>query len=413
MSAVISNPARRVCVAHPPSQEQTAELVRRVHEIGPLLREKAVIGDRDRRIPRETVAALDGADVWRISTLKRYGGHEGGASMLLEVARTVGFYDPAAAWCVVISNGSVMLANRFGDELLDEVFADGPIKAASIFAQPQGTATPDGDGWRITGKWPFASNSNDSDWALGILFIQDDTPRSDGSAAPRVGFVLMRRDEFEIQDTWFTIGMRGSGSNTMVTEDLWVPKNRVITFEQLMGDAPERDPHATFGRRLTPHLAMSTTIQSPSLGAAYAALEYTRGLAGQRGITYTHYRKQADSGAFVQNLGAASIKIDGARLLLERAAAEVDAAASGTTPMPLEQRARHRAGIGHAGHELVDAVNDLCWLHGTAAFAESSLLGRMWRDINTGTRHASITAPMGYELHGNGMTGTPYISTKL
>ena len=50
---------------------------------------------------------------------------------------------------------------------------------------------------------------------------------------------------------------------------------------------------------------------------------------------------------------------------------------------------------------------------GTASFAENSLLGRMWRDINTGTRHASITAPMGYELHGNGMTGTPYISNKL
>jgi len=82
-------------------------------------------------------------------------------------------------------------------------------------------------------------------------------------------------------------------------------------------------------------------------------------------------------------------------------------------PMPLELRARHRAGIGHAGHELVDAVNNLCWLHGTASFAENSLLGRMWRDINTGTRHASITAPMGYELHGNGMTGTPYISNKL
>jgi hypothetical protein len=81
--------------------------------------------------------------------------------------------------------------------------------------------------------------------------------------------------------------------------------------------------------------------------------------------------------------------------------------------MPLERRALHRAGIGHAGHELVDAVNELCWLHGTASFAENSLLGRMWRDVNTGTRHASITAPMGYELHGNAITGTDYISTKL
>jgi 3-hydroxy-9,10-secoandrosta-1,3,5(10)-triene-9,17-dione monooxygenase len=408
MSTAISMESR-LTVSSAPTHEETTKLIDRIHQIGPLLRQQAVFADRNRVLSQEVVDALEGADAWRISTLQRYGGYEGGASMLLAVASTIGYYDPAAAWCVVISNGSVMLANRFCDELLDEIFAQGPIKAASIFAQPQGSATPDGDGWRITGRWPFASNSSHSDWALGILFIKND----EAVEPNQVGFVLMRRDEFEIQDTWFTIGMRGSGSNTMIADNLWVPKNRVITFEQLMGHGPEQDPDSTFGRRLTPHLTMSTTIQSASLGAAYAALDYTKELSSKRSITYTHYRKQTDSGAFVQNLGAASIKIDAARLLLERAAAEIDAAAAGSFPLPLEQRARHRAGIGHAGHELVDAVNDLCWLHGTAAFAESSLLGRMWRDINTGTRHASITAPMGYELHGNGMTGTDFISTKL
>ena len=404
----VATTTNRLIVSQAPSHEETAGIIERIHQIGPLLREQAIIADRNRMLPQASVDALDSTGAWDISTLKRYGGYEGGAAMLLEVARTVGYYDPSAGWCVVISNGSVMLANRFSDAVLDEVFANGPIKSASIFAQPQGTATPDGDGWRVTGKWPFASNSNYAEWALGILFIKEND-----TDAPRIGFALMRRDEFEIQDTWFTIGMRGSGSNTMIAENLWVPKDRVITFEDLMGDGPEKDPNATFGRRLTPHLAMSTTIQAPSLGAAYAALDYTNELSNKRGITYTHYKKQSDSGAFVQNLGAASVKIDGARLLLERSAAEVDAAAAGNIPMPLPLRARQRAGIGHAGHELVDAVNDLCWLHGTAAFAENSLLGRMWRDINTGTRHASITAPMGYELHGNAMTGTDYISTKL
>ena len=398
----------RPTMSRAPSPSETAEVVERIHGIGPLLRQNAVIADRNRVLPQETVDALESTGAWSVSTLKRYGGYEGGASLLLEVARTVGYYDPAAAWCVVISNGSVMLANRYGDEVLDEVFAKGPIRAASIFAQPQGTAVYDGDGWKVSGKWPFASNSAHSEWALGILFIKEEP-----SSETRVGFALMHRSEYQVQDTWFTIGMRGSGSNTMVAQDLRLARNRIITFEDLMGTGPERDPKATFGRRLTPHLAMSTTIQSPSLGAAYAALDYVTEVAPKRSITYTNYLKQTDSGAFVQNLGGASIKIDGARLLLERAAAHIDETASGIAPMPLTERARHRAGIGHAGHELVDAVNDLCWLHGTAAFAESSLLGRMWRDINTGTRHASITAPMGYELHGNGITGTEFISSKL
>lgn len=409
MSSTILTRPDRLTQTQAPSSAETAAIVERIHRIGGLLRDNAPLADQHRVLPIESVEALEDTGAWRISALKRYGGYEGGASMLLEVARTVGYYDPAAAWCVVISNGSVMLANRYSDELLDEVFAHGPIRAASIFAQPQGTATPDGDGWRITGKWPFASNSSHSEWAIGILFIQDEQAGS----TPRIGFAMMQRGEYEVHDTWFTIGMRGSGSNTMVAQDLWLPKNRVITFEALMGTGPECDPQATFGRRLTPHLTMSTTIQAPSLGAAYAALDYTTDIAHKRGVTYTHYKKQTDSGAFVHNLGAASIKIDGARLLLERAAAHIDAVAAGTAPMPLAERARHRAGIGHAGHELVEAANELCWLHGTASFAESSLLGRMWRDINTGTRHASITAPMGYELHGNGMTDTPYISNKL
>lgn len=408
MLKALSSEVCRPTMACAPPPSETAEIVERIHRIGPLLRQNAVAADRNRVLPQETVDALESTGAWSVSTLKRYGGYEGGASMLLDVARNVGYYDPAAAWCVVISNGSIMLANRYGDEVLDEVFAKGPIRAASIFAQPQGTATPDGEGWKVSGKWPFASNSAHSEWALGILFIKEDP-----EAEPRVGFALMHRSEYEVQDTWFTIGMRGSGSNTMVAQDLRLAKSRVITFEDLMGAGPERDPKATFGRRLTPHLTMSTTIQSPSLGAAYAALDCVTEAAPKRSITYTHYRKQTDSGAFVQNLGAASIKIDGARLLLERAAADIDAAASGIVPMPLADRARHRAGVGHAGHGLVDAVNDLCWLHGTAAFAEGSLLGRMWRDINTGTRHASITAPMGYELHGNGITGTEYISSKL
>ncbi|WP_417221299.1 hypothetical protein [Arthrobacter sp.] len=391
-----------------PTEEETDRIVERIHAIGPLLRENAVIADRDRVLPQASVEALEEAGALRIACLKRYGGHEGGASMLLRVARTVGYYDPAAAWCTVISNGSVMLANRFDDQLLDEVFAGGPVRMASIFASPQGTAVPENGGWRVTGKWPFASNSSHSEWAIGILFIHDEHGAERG-----IGFAMMRRGEYSVEDTWYTIGMRGSGSNTMATEDLWLPPNRVITFDQLMGMGPETDPEATFGKRLTPHLTMSTTIQAASMGAATAARDFVAGVSGKRGITYTHYKRQNESGAFVQGLGAASTKIEGAQLLLERSAASIDAAASGCQPIPLEERARHRGGIGHAGHELVDAVNELCWLHGTASFGETSLLGRMWRDVNTGTRHASITAPMGYELHGNALTGTEYISNKL
>ena len=114
----------RVTVTQAPSRQETEEIVGRIHEIGPLLRELAPQADRNRMLSDEAVQALESTGAWRISALKRYGGYEGGADMLLQCASAVGYYDPAAAWCVVISNGSVMLANRFSDAMLDEVFAE-------------------------------------------------------------------------------------------------------------------------------------------------------------------------------------------------------------------------------------------------------------------------------------------------
>ncbi|MCS5478246.1 hypothetical protein NYP18_01085 [Corynebacterium sp. YIM 101645] len=413
MIKTMENTANPLRQSRPPAQEVTDAIIDKVHEIGPLLQKNAVIADQNRVQTDETIEALRSIGALSLTTMKKYGGYEGGASMVLDVCRTISYYDPAAAWCAVISNGSVMLANRLPYTLLDEVFADGAVPMASIFASPQGVAKRDGEGWLIEGSWPFSSNVTHSEWALGILYLHDDSDPSYNPDNPPLGFVMMKRGEYQVEDTWYTIGMRGTGSNTMQTKDLWVEDHRVITFERLMGQGFETQAEETFARRLTPHLTMSTTIQSASVGASYAALDYVADRAGKRGITYTNYRKASDSGAFVQNLGHAGAAIDSALLMLKESARRIDEAASGDHPMPLNERARHRGAIGNAGRVMVDAVNELCWLHGTASFGESSLLGRMWRDVNTGTRHASITAPMGHELHGNVLTDTPFISTKL
>ncbi|WP_425309787.1 hypothetical protein AADG42_13820 [Ammonicoccus fulvus] len=392
-----------------PANDITAGILEKIHEIGPMLRDHAKEADRNRVISDEVIEAIKGTGAWQISTMGRYGGFEGGARMLFETSRTLGYYLPSAGWVTTISNGSVMLLNRFDDEVLDEVFATDPsVGMASVFASPSGTARRDGDGWRITGSWPFASNVMHSDWALGILNIE-----GENGAEPGLGFALMHRDQFTIEDTWYVVGMRGTGSNTMVTKDLWIPENRLITFDRMMGTGFEMDPDANFARRQTPHLTMSTTIAAPSIGATQAALDFVREKALTRPVTFTCYDTQAGSGAFRHGIGQVSTRIDSAVLLLERSADDIDRYALGTEPMPRDLRARHRGGIGHAVHEAALAMNDLMWLHGTAAFAEFNPLAALWRDVNTGARHASITAPTNYELHGCGLLGTEYIAQKL
>lgn len=394
-----------VCAA--PDMDIVNAMVERVHSIGEILSSNAATADADRLVPQESVEALKGIGAFNISRLQRHGGHEGGARMLMEVARAIGYYCPASAWITVISNGSVMLANRFDYEVLDRIFADDqPVLMASMFSSPQGKATRVENGWRISGKWPFSSNIMNSQWSIGILKTEDNGKEG-------IGFAILPRDQYTIEDSWFTIGMRGTASNTMVIDDQLVSELQVIPAERMMGPGFESLQEETFGRKITPHLTMSATIATPALGASERALDFVIDMSHQRGVTNTSYFPQHSSGAFVSGLGKASQQVESSHLLLSKAADAIDRYAEGVEPMPKSVRARHRGSIGHSGTVLAEAMNDLCWLHGTAAFSESSLLGRLWRDVNTGVRHASITAPLNYELHGDGLVGIELISTKL
>ncbi|MGP9034629.1 hypothetical protein ACT17S_16380 [Glutamicibacter mysorens] len=390
-----------------PGMDIVDAMVARVHSIGDILSKNATTADAKRLVPQESVDELKKIGAFNISRLQRYGGYEGGARMLMEVARAIGYYCPASAWITVISNGSVMLANRFDYEILDQIFAtEEPVLMASMFSSPQGKATRVENGWLVNGKWPFSSNIMSSEWSIGILKTEDNGKES-------VGFAILPKDQYTTEDTWFTIGMRGTASNTMVIEDQLVSEMQVIPAVRMMGTDFESLADETFGRKITPHLTMSTTIATPALGASERALDFVVDMSHQRGVTNTSYFPQHSSGAFVSGLGKASQQIESSYLLLSKAADAIDRYAEGIEPMPKPVRARHRGSIGHSGTVLAEAINDLCWLHGTAAFSESNMLGRLWRDVNTGVRHASITAPLNYELHGDGLVGIEMISTKL
>lgn len=379
----------------------TDDLVARIHGIGPLLRENAPLADRERRVPEASIEALASINAFGINTLRRYGGFEGGARMLLEAARAIGCYCPNAAWITVISNVSSMLSLRFPETVRDKIFVEGvPVRMSSVIVTPGSSAVREGDGYCVSGEWPYASNIFHAEWAIGVVTITE----AEG-AEPETGYAVLRKDQYTIRDTWHTIGMRGTGSNTFVAKEQWVPADQVVRAGALLGPGPEASEETSFLQRLTPVSMFPTVIISGPLGAAQAALDLTVAAAAKRPVTYSKYQPQNTSGAFVQAIGAIRAKIDTAELFLQRATETIDAAARGTEPLPQAARARIRNDIGHATHSLAEALNDIAWLHGAATFADINPLGRLWRDVQTGVRHAMAASPLGYEIGGAGVLG--------
>lgn len=381
--------------------EQTRRIIARVHEIGPILRDNAMQADRDRRVPEASLAALETTGVFGINTLAQDGGQEGGARMLLDVAGAIGRYCTNAAWISVISSVSSLLTLRFPQPVRERVFHEGrPVRMASVIVGAGNTAVRDRDGYRVTGEWPFGSNILNAEWAIGVVQIRE-TP----DAPQESGYVLLQRDQYAIKDTWFTIGMRGTGSNNFVAQDQWVPAERIVRAEVLLGPGFEAAADSHFLQRLAPVSMFPTVIIAGPLGAAKAALELTAQASSRRPVTYSKYQPQNTSGAFVQGIGAAAAKIDTAEMFLRRAADLIDTAAQGTVPLSLQDRALVRNCCAHATHNLADAMNDIAWLHGTALFAETNPLGRLWRDVNTGVRHAIAASPLCYEIGGAAILG--------
>jgi len=321
--------------------------------------------------------------------------------MLLDVTSAIGEYCTKVAWISVISSVSAQLTLRFPDTVRERVFKAGePTRMASVIVTPGATALREGDGYRVSGEWPFGSNILNSEWAIGVVHIKE----SD-DAEPELGYALMHKDQYTIKDTRYTIGMRGTGSNTFIAEDQWLPADQIQRADAMLGPGFEMAADSHFLQRLTPVSMFPTVIIAGPVGAAKAALAFVAEASKRRPVTYSKYAPQNTSGAFVQGIGAARAKIDAAEMSLQRAADMIDAAAQGTTPLSMQERAHIRNFNAHATQNLADAVNDLAWLLGTATFAEASLLARLRRDVKTGTRHAIAAWPLCYEIGGAGYLG--------
>jgi alkylation response protein AidB-like acyl-CoA dehydrogenase len=384
------------------------ELVTRVKELTPMLKKNAAQGEQDRRVVEQSIQALTEAGLFKVAAPRRYGGYETSMRTMLDVSAALGEADGGTAWVVTLTNVCAWLTGLFPEKAQDEVFGADPDAKVSGVLAPTADAVKVEGGWKVSGRWYYNSGSWHASWAvLGIPVTNEAGEVIDQ------GLVLIPASEMTLEDTWFVAGMRSSGSNCMVAEDVFVPEHRLLSVPAAIEGSygNEHADEAFYRSAFVPILAL--VLVGPQLGMGRAALDLVKEKAAKKPIAYTFFEAQADSVAFQLQIAEAAMLIDTAHLHAYRAAADIDeAVARGEYPDYLT-RARVRADTGYVAEKITRAIDILLWAHGAGSFAEVSPLQRIWRDSATAARHAIVLPAVGYEVYGKALLGAEEKITPL
>lgn len=376
-------------------------LVTAARTLGPLLRENAVRAEEDRRVPEENIAALRKAGLFDITKPARFGGAEEGFRTFLEVSLELGRSCGSTAWVTTLSNVTSFFVGAYPESVQQEVLgADPHIATCGVFT-PTATSVRVEGGYRVTGRWGFASASHHASWANVGIPLTDANGDTVGA-----GSAWIPMTDLSIDDTWYVAGMSGSGSDTLVADDVFVPDTRIVSVADVMAGrtASEFQDETLYHSSLVPVLAL--VLVGPVLGMAEGAYDAVLStLQKNKPIAYSFYQRSIDAPSTQLSMAQARSLIDQARLLAFRAADEIDAAALAGQQMPVVERARARMDAAQAANLCREAVELLLNVSGAGSFAQVNPLQRIWRDLETSSRHAFINLNINQEIYGRALLG--------
>jgi len=379
------------------------ELFERARGLQPLLARNAAKTEADRRVAEENIEALTEAGLFKLTVPRRFGGYQIPFETKLEVSAILAEACPSTAWVVTLINVCNWLVALYAGQVQQEVWGENPDARVCGVLAPTATTRRVEGGLSVTGSWGYGSGCLHSQWAaLGIPVVDEAGEQVDQ------GLALIPMSELTIEDTWFVAGMKGTGSNTLVADDVFVPDHRIMSVSAALVNeyATEFKDEALYRSAIVPVLAL--VLAGPQVGMARAAVRLVIEKAPKRRIAYTIFERQTDSAAFQIGVSEAAMLADTAALHVKRAAEDIDRAAERGEKMDYLTRARVRADTGWAATKAREAIEAAISANGASSFAEVNPLQRLWRDSNTAARHAVVIALVNEEIYGKALLGIPY-----
>ncbi|MEU1275658.1 oxidoreductase [Streptomyces sp. NPDC005799] len=379
----------------------TAGLVGTANDLIPLLRRNAEQSERDRRLTSETEDVLRSAGLFQALTPRRAGGAGGNVRTLVELTAEISRGDSSAGWVAFIANTTAFAMGLFNDDVRAAVYDDPRNVAVSQFG-PSGTATVVDGGYRITGRSGFSSGCYQAQWNMSGFLVPDE----DGKPK-ELGYALMPTSALTIDDTWNMAGMAGTGSNTFVSDDVFVSSEFTVDFDTFQGYKlfePWHEDETIYRAPLGPVACLG--INGPLMGMAEAAYDFAlETMTSGKPVNYWKFEDRRLAPSYRFSLADARMTIDTGRFHLLRAADDLDRIASEGRLPDVSEKARVRGDSSIAARSFRDAVTLLLDISGTSSFALSNPLQRIWRDITVATSHGLNNILLNRELYALDLVG--------
>jgi 3-hydroxy-9,10-secoandrosta-1,3,5(10)-triene-9,17-dione monooxygenase len=385
------------------------EYLQRVRALIPAIRERALPAERLRRLPEETFAEFQEAGLFRCLQPKRYGGYELDPGTLYQAVMEIGAVCGSTAWILgVIGIHNWHLA-LFASQAQDDVWGKDTGIQVSTSLAPTGTVTRVDGGFRLRGRWSFSSGCDFCQWAaLGGLV----PPLGDGDA-PDMRTFLVPRSDYTIDDTWYAVGLCGTGSKDVVVDDAFVPEYRTHSYRDAfyltnpgaaVNDAPLY--------RLPFGLVFPACISSPAIGVALGALEAFRDQTTIRISPRDRSRVAEDPFAQLA-LAEAAAEVTAARDRLLGNFAEAMRTVRDGTALSLAQRARYRWDTAKAVDRSVRSVDRLFEASGGRGVFLDNPIQRAWRDVHAIRAHAGNNLERAAFVFGRSEFGLPPVDFRF
>ncbi|HUN70431.1 MAG TPA: acyl-CoA dehydrogenase family protein [Burkholderiales bacterium] len=381
----------------------------RARSLAPALRERAARSESERIMLPETLADLHASGLLRVLQPKRWGGMELDYVAYVEIPRELARGCASTGWNTANLLIHHWMLALYDERAQEEVWGRNPeALIASGIAYPQGQGRAVEGGFVVSGRWNFSSGVNVSDWNMLAVTVRD------GDKVVDHRMCLLHKSEYEVVDDWQVLGMRSTGSMTVVAKDVFVPAHRALCMYEARGG--DRFPGARGNPNPVYRVPLSTLgshgIGGVAVGNAQAALELSIEVVKARSTNYTGL-KMRDFQAVQLRIGAAGARIDAARQVLRNDCLEGQEIANRNVIAEPEHKLRFKRNLAYAVSLCTEAVDMLHAMAGANGIYDGYPIQRIFRDAHALAGHFSFSTDAQYSTWGLAALGGEIVNPTL